>query len=187
MPEMTLEWTLKEHGINPKKDLTIDTSIAFAAMSGAFIGGLGDYVTLFEPTATELQKQNLGYIVAYLGELGGEVPYTAYNAKKSYIQKNSTIIKEFTNAINKSLQYVKQNDAETIAKKIIKYFPNTSLNDLITVVNAYKKGDAWKENITIQEEEWKHIQEIIINAGELKEYAPYNKLIYTKYFKEYEQ
>ena len=83
MPEMTLEWTLKEHGIDPKKDLTIDTSIAFSAMSGAFIGGTGDFVTLFQPNALELQNQGLGHIVAYLGSLDGEVPYTAYNAKKS--------------------------------------------------------------------------------------------------------
>ena len=92
MPEMTLEYTLKENGIDPKKDLTIDTSIAFSAMSGAFIGGTGDFVTLFEPNALELTKQNLGYTVAYLGALGGEVPYTAYNARKSYIEKNPDII-----------------------------------------------------------------------------------------------
>ena len=81
MPEMTLEYILKKHNINPKKDLTIDTSIAFSAMSGAFIGGTGDFVTLFEPNALSLEKNNFGYVVASLGELGGEVPYTVYNAK----------------------------------------------------------------------------------------------------------
>ena len=187
MPEMTLEWTLKENGIDPKKDLTIDTSIAFSAMSGAFIGGTGDFVTLFEPTATELQKQNLGYIVAYLGKLGGEVPYTAYNARKSYIEKNPKIIKGFSKAINKALNYVEENDSKTIAKKIINYFPNTSLNDLITVVNQYKEGDAWRKDITINEEEWNHIQEIIISAGELDNYVPYKDLIYTKYFQNNEK
>ena len=186
MPEMTLEWTLQEHGIDPKKDLTIDTSIAFAAMSGAFIGGTGDFVTLFEPTATELQRQNLGYIVAYLGELGGEVPYTAYNAKKSYIQKNPTVIRGFTNAIDRALKYVLQHDSKDIAHHITSYFPNTSLNDLVTVVDAYKNGDAWKNNVSIHEDEWKHIQDIIIHAGELNEYAPYHDLIYTKYFRHYE-
>ncbi len=186
MPEMTLEYTLKENGIDPKNDLTIDTSIAFAAMSGAFIGGTGDFVTLFEPNALELQKQNLGYTVAYLGALGGEVPYTAYNARKSYIEKNPTIIKNFTKAIDKALKYVEKEDAETIADHIIDYFPNTSRNDLITIVDEYKNGDAWKQNITINEEEWKHIQDIIISAGELDSYAPYEDLIYTKYFKDYE-
>ena len=187
MPEMTLEWTLRENGIDPKSDLTIDTSIAFSAMSGAFIGGTGDFVTLFEPTATELQKQNLGYIVAYLGELGGEVPYTAYNAKKSFIKNNPKIIKSFTKAINKALIYVEKHNAEDIANHIIDYFPSTSLNDLITVVKEYKNGDAWRKNITIQKEEWKHIQDIIIAAGELNSYAPYEDLIYTKYFKDYEK
>ena len=186
MPEMTLEYTLKEHNINPQEDLTIDTSIAFSAMSGAFIGGTGDFVTLFEPNALELQKQGLGYIVAYLGELGGEVPYTAYNARKSYIEKNPKVIERFTKAINKALEYVQKEDAETIANHIIDYFTDTALNDLITIVEEYKEGDAWKSNITINEEEWNHIQDIIIEAGELSASAPYEDLIYSKYFKDYE-
>ena len=186
MPEMTLEYTLKQNGINPKKDLTIDTSIAFNAMSGAFIGGIGDFVTLFEPNALQLVKQGLGYNVAYLGALGGEVPYTAYNARLSYIEKNPDIIEGFTKAINKALTFVKNNSAEIIANNIIDYFPDTSLSDLTTIVNEYKKGDAWKSNITINENEWKHIQDIIIEAGELDTYVPYKDLIYTKYFKNYE-
>ena len=182
MPEMTLEWTLKEHGINPKEDLTIDTSVAFSAMSGAFIGGTGDYVTLFEPTATELENQGFGYVVAYLGELGGEVPYTAYNARKSYIKNNPDVIKGFTKAINKALKYVHEHDAKEIAEHILSYFPNMSLNDMITVVEAYQKGDAWRDDISISSDEWIHIQDIIIAAGELDEYAPYEDLIDTKYF-----
>lgn len=186
MPEMTLEYTLKENGIDPQNDLTIDTSIAFAAMSGAFIGGTGDFVSLFQPNALELEKQELGYTVAYLGALGGEVPYTAYNARKSFIEKNPEIIKGFSKAIDKALKYVANEEPETIANHIIDYFPNTSLNDLIIIVDEYKKGDAWKQNIIINEEEWKHIQDIIISAGELDSYAPYKDLIYTKYFKDYE-
>lgn len=186
MPEMTLEYTLKQNGINPKKDLTIDTSIAFNAMSGAFIGGIGDFVTLFEPTALQLVNQGLGYNVAYLGTIGGEVPYTAYNARRSYIKENPNVIKGFTEAINKALIYVSENNAENIANHIIDYFPDTSINDLITIVNEYKQGDAWKQNITINEQEWNHIQDIIIEAGELDSYAPYEDLIYTKYFKDYE-
>ena len=182
MPEMTLEYTLREHGIDPKKDVTIDTSIAFAAMSGAFIGGIGDFVTLFEPNALALEKQGLGYTVAYLGALGGEVPYTAYNARRSYIEENPDVIEGFSRAINRSLEYVYENDSEIIANHIIDYFPDTSINDLITIVQRYKDGDAWKRDISITEDEWKHIQDIIISAGELDSYAPYNNLIYTKYF-----
>lgn len=139
-----------------------------------------------EPNALDLQKQGLGYIVAYLGELGGEVPYTAYNAKKSYIQNNPKVIEGFTRAINKALEYVEKEDSETIANHIIDYFPDTSINDLTTIVTEYKEGDAWKKNITINEEEWKHIQDIIIAAGELDTHAPYKDLIYTKHFKDYE-
>ena len=121
-----------------------------------------------------------------MGELGGEVPYTAYNARKSFIKKHPHVIKGFTKAINKALVYVEEHNSEDIAKHILKYFPSTSLSDLIVVVDEYKLGDAWRKNITINEEEWEHIQDIIIEAGELDNYASYDDLIYTKYFKDYE-
>ena len=183
MPEMTFEWALRQNGIDPQKDLTIDTSIAFAAMQGAFIGGTGDFVTLFEPNATSVEKEDLGYVVAYIGELGGNVPYTAYNARKSYIENNPKIIKSFCNAIQKGLDYVKNNNPETIAQKIISFFPDTSHSDLTKMIERYKNGNAWKEKININEEEWNHLQDIMIASKELTEKSPYDKLIYTKYFK----
>ncbi len=186
MPEMTFEWALKQNGIDPKHDLTIDTSVAFPAMEGAFIGGNGDFVTLFEPNATSVEKNGYGYVVAYIGELGGKVPYTAYNAKKSYIEANPEVIEKFTNAIQKALDYVYSHDANEIAKIMLDYFPDTTLADMEMIVNRYKNGEAWKKNITIDEDEWRHIQEIIESAGELDKYAPYDKLIYNKYFDKYE-
>ena len=153
-------------------------------MQGAFIGGTGDFVTLFEPNALQIQKQGLGYIVAYLGELGGDVPYTAYNARKSYIENNQQIIEGFTKAINKGLDYVNNSSPEKVAKTIIDFFPDTTLEDLTTIIEEYKNGGAWKQNINISEGEWEHIEEIIIAAGELEEKVPYNDLIYTKYFNE---
>ncbi len=187
MPEMTFEWALRENGINPETDLNIDTSIAFASMQGAFIGGTGDFVTLFEPNALAVEQQGYGHVVAYIGELGGVVPYTAYNAKASYIEKNPDIIKKFTKAINKGLEFVADNDPETIAKSIVKEFPDTSINDLTKMVERYKNGGAWKENITINEEEWNHIQDIVIAAGELDNKVPYEDLIYDDFFKDYEK
>lgn len=186
MPEMTFEWALRQNGIDPKKDVDIDTSVAFPAMEGAFIGGTGDFVTLFEPNATSVEKNGYGYVVAYIGDLGGVVPYTAYNARKSYIEKNPEVIEKFTRAINKGLQYVDTHSAKEIAEVIVDYFPDTSLTDMETIINRYKDGDAWKKNITINEDEWKHIQEIIDASGELPEYVSYDKLIYNKYFKDYE-
>ena len=179
MPEMTFEWALREHGISPTKDLTIDTSIAFPAMEGAFIGGTGDFVTLFEPNATSVEKQGLGYIVAYVGEYGGEVPYTAYNARKDYIKENKNLIKGFTKAIQKGLDYVKENNPKTVAKSIESFFPDTDIEDLTTMIKRYKEADAWRETTKVNETEWTHIQDIMIAAGELKEYAPYDKLIYN--------
>ena len=186
MPEMTFEWALRENGIDPKNDLEIDTSVAFPAMEGSFIGGNGDFVTLFEPNATSVEKNGYGYVVAYVGDLGGLVPYTAYNARKSYIENNPEVINSFTKAVNKGLEYVNSHSAKEIAEIVVKYFPDTSLSDMETIINRYKTGEAWKKNITINEEEWNHIQEIIEASGELQNKVNYNVLIYDRYFKDYE-
>ena len=178
MPEMTFEWALKQNGIDPKKDLNIDTSVAFPAMEGAFIGGDADFVTLFEPNATNVEKQGLGYVVGYVGNWGGEVPYTAYNAKKSYIKENKEIIDGFTKAINKGLEYVRNTDSGIIAKDIYEFFPELSLNDLTAIIERYKTSDAWADSTDITKEDFEHLQEIMSSAGELDKKAPYNKLIY---------
>lgn len=178
MPEMTFEWALKENGIDPEKDLTIDTSVAFAAMEGAFIGGDADFVTLFEPNASSVEKQGLGYVVGYVGNWGGEVPYTAYNAKKSFIKENPQIIKGFTKAIDKGLKYVKNTDSNIIAKDIQEFFPELSLEDLTLIIERYKTNDAWPDSTDITKEEFDHIQEIMISSNELDKKAPYDKLIY---------
>ena len=183
MPEMTFEWALRQNNIDPEKDLNIDTSIEFAAMEGAFIGGTGDFVTLFEPNATSVEKEGLGYVVAYVGTYGGEVPYTAYYAKQSYIDNNEKVIKGFSKAINKGLNYVKEKDPKEIAETIQKFFPDTDLDDLTTMIKRYKENDAWREDISINEEEWKHIEDIMHAAGVLDKYVSYDTLVYDKYFK----
>lgn len=178
MPEMTFEWALKQNNIDPKNDLKIDTSVAFPAMEGAFIGGNADFVTLFEPNATSVEKQGLGYVVGYVGSFGGEVPYTAYNAKKSYIEKNKDIIDGFTKAVDKGLKYVKKTDSSVVAKDIYEYFPELSLNDLTAIIERYKTNDAWASSSEITKKDFDHLQEIIISAGELDKKAPFEKLIY---------
>lgn len=181
MPEMTFEWALKLHNIDPKKDLFIDTSVEFAAMQGAFIGGTGDFVTLFEPVALQLEKENLGHVVASVGLLSGETPYTAYNARKSFIKNNPELIQSFTNAINKGLKFVADNDAKTIAQSIYEFFPDTAMNDLISVTNRYKQQDAWNDNAALKEEAFNRLQEIMINAGELTNRVPYHDLVDTTF------
>lgn len=183
MPEMTLEYILKKHNIIPNKDVTIDTSIAFAGMQGAFIGGTGDFVTLFEPNALAVEKNNFGYVVASLGELGGEVPYTVYNARKSYIENNKDVIKGFTKAIQRGIDYVKDHNSEEIAKTILNYFPDVSLSDLTTIVDRYKSIDSWYDNTLITEENFNHVQEIMEEAGELNKRVPYKDLVNVSFSK----
>ena len=181
MPEMTLEWTLTRAGIDVKNDLTIDTSIAFASMAGAFIGGTGDFVSLFEPNALQLEQQGYGYIVASLGELGGVVPYTAYNAKKSYIENNPDVIESFTKAIQKGLDYTYSHTASEIAEVIADYFPDISKNDLEKIVQRYIDNDSWFKKTYISEEDFNYIQTIMENANQLEKRAPYDKLVDNAY------
>ncbi len=179
MPEMTLEWALREHGLDPKKDVHIDTSIEFAAMSGAFLAGNGDFVSLFEPTALALEQQGGGYVVASLGELGGVVPYTAYFARDSYLNENKDLIKAFVRAIQKGLDYVHTHSDKEVAKAILNQFPDTSLKDLEEVVSRYRKIDAWPKDTTFKEESFEHLQKIIQAAGELEKTVPFDQLTYS--------
>lgn len=180
MPEMTFEWALKQNGIDPKNDLEIDTSIAFAAMGGAFISGQGDFVTLFEPNALEIEQQGYGYVVASIGELGGVVPYTSYSARESYIEKNSDLISNFTKAIQKGLDFVHNSSDKEVAEAILSQFPDTSLNDLEKVVARYRKIDAWPKTTKFSEESFDHLQDIMIDNGVLNSKVSYDKLIYSE-------
>ena len=174
---MTLEYVLKQNGINPQKDLNLDDSIKFDLMAGAFTGGEAEYVTLFEPTASMTQNAGKGYIVASVGEAAGEVPYTAYCAKKSYIAQNEKTIEGFTKAIYKGEQWVKAHNAKEIAEKIQEFFPDTSVESLETSVQKYKDIEAWKENPILKEEAFDKLQLIMTEAGELSVKAPYNKIV----------
>ena len=180
MPEMTLEYALKQNGINPRSDVNIDTSIAFPAMSGAFIGGQGDFVTLFEPTASQVEKQGYGYVVESVGKLGGVVPYTSFSARKSYINKNKDVIKNFDKAINKGLDFVKNHTDMEVAKTILNQFPDTSLDDLEKAISKYRSIDAWPNNTTFTEESFNHLQDIVIEAGFLNKKVNYKDLIYEQ-------
>lgn len=176
MPAMTLEYALNINGVKTS-EVNFDTSIDFASTTGAFIGGTGDYVSVFEPTASSLEKQGVGYIVASIGELGGTVPYTAYNARLSYIENNKDVIKGFTKAIDKALVYVKEHNSSEIAEVISSYFPDTSLNDITSIVDRYKNIDAWFGSTTISENDFNHVMDIMENANELTNRAPYEKLV----------
>ena len=177
VPYMTFEYVLKQNGINPQTDLILDDSIKFDLMAGAFAGGSAEYVTLFEPTASMTEDAGKGYVVASVGEASGEVPYTAYCAKKSYIAENPTIIEGFTRAIYKGEQWVKEHTAREIAEEIVEFFPDTTIDSLATSVQKYKDIDSWKENPILEKASFDKLQEIMTEAGELDTKAPYDKVV----------
>ena len=177
VPYMTFEYVLKQNGINPQTDLVLDDSIKFDLMAGAFAGGEAEYVTLFEPTASMTEEAGKGYIVASVGEASGEIPYTAYCAKKSYIQNNPDIIEGFTRAIYKGEQWVKEHTAGEIAEKIKGFFPDSTVESLETAIQKYKDIDAWKENPILEEEAFDKLQLVMTEAGELDTKAPYDKIV----------
>ena len=179
MPEMTLEYALKQHGIDPREDVFIDTSIAFASMGGAFIGGQGDFVSLFEPTATLMEKEGYGYVVASVGELGGVVPYTSYSARISYLESHEELIKNFDKAIQKGLDYVHTHTDEEVATVILNQFADSTIDDLASAVKRYRANDTWPLTTKFSKESFDHLQEIMIDYGELEEKVNYDDLFYT--------
>ena len=180
MPAMTLAYTLNENGIK-LDELNFDTSIAFASMSGAFIGGTGDYVALFEPTGLQLEKQGYGYVVASLGELGGEVPYTTFMTRKSYLENNKDIIEGFNKAIQKGLDYTFNHTDKELAEIITDYFPDTSLIDLTETIKRYREADSWYKTTYITEEGFNRVQDIMIESNQLDNYVSYEDLIINYY------
>ncbi len=176
MPSLNFLNALKKSNIDPKK-ININYSVEFAALSGSFIGGIGDYVNLFEPTATKLTKDNLGYVVASIGLMSGEVPYTAFNARKSFINNNEDVIRKFTKALNKGIKYTLENNENEIAKVILKQFPDSSLNDLSVIIKRYKDYDCFLDSTYISEKSFENLEDIMIDNDLLKSYVPYSDLI----------
>ena len=181
MPEMTLEYVLKKYGLQPGKDVNVRTDIQFAMMAGAFTGGEGDYVTLFEPTATLLENEGKGYIVASIGKEGGYIPYTCYSAKKSYIEKNPKVVQGFTNAIYKGMLWVQSHSAEEIAEALQPHFPDADKDVLVSLINRYREQDTWKPDPVLTEEGLNHMMDIMEMAGQLEERAPYVKIVTTEF------
>lgn len=176
MPALNFLNALKNEEIDKNK-IKINYNIDFASLSGAFIGNTGDYVNLFEPTALKLEKEGYGYVLQSIGLFSGEMPYTTFYARKSYIENNKEIIKSFTKAINKGLEFVKNNDEMKIAKSIYKQFPDLSLNDLSTIVKRYKDADSFLDSSYIEEKLLINLENLLIDNNLLKDYVPYNDLI----------
>lgn len=176
MPALNFLNALKNEEIDKNK-IKINYNIDFASLSGAFIGNTGDYVNLFEPTALKLEKEGYGYVLQSIGLLSGEMPYTTFYARKSYIENNKDVVKSFTKAIDKGLEFVKNNDEMKIAKSIYKQFPDLSLNDLSTIIKRYKDADSFLDSSYIEEKLLVNLENLLIDNNLLKDYVPYNDLI----------
>jgi NitT/TauT family transport system substrate-binding protein len=183
VPEMTLEYILKKHGVVPGKNVELITNLQFTATAGAFKSGTGDYVALFEPTASMLEKENAGKIVASIGEESGEIAYTAYFTTKSSLEKNKDMIQKFTNALYKGQLWVKNNTAEAIAKEIKPFFPDAQDDILVTVINRYKEIDAWCDDPVTTPESLKLLQDVMETAGELDKRVDYDTIVTPEFAK----
>lgn len=182
MPALNFLNAMKNSNIDISK-INVNYSVDFASLSGSFIGGIGDYVDLFEPTATSVVKNSNACIVESIGKLSGEMPYTAFYARKSFLNKNNVTLTNFTNAINKGLEFVKNNDAKTIAKVILPQFPDSSLSDLTTIVDNYKNYDSWLQNPIISETSFNNLQDILEDNKLIEKRVPFDKLINNIYEK----
>ncbi len=181
VPEMTVEYVLRKNGVEPHVDCTVDTSIQFAAMAGAFIGGTGDYVALFEPTATAVEQEGKGYIVASIGQESGEIPYTAYYAMESYMKENPEVIQSFTNAVYKGMQWIDTHTPREVAEVIAPHFPDTDINVLEKVAERYKEIDAWNKTPSMTKDAFDRLQDVIEQAGQLSARVEFSDVVTNEY------
>ena len=181
MPQMVFEYILKKHGIDPGKDLNIVQNIDFGLTSQAFAAGQGDYTMEFEPVATALELEGAGKVVVSLGVESGKVPYTAFSARKSYIEKNPETIQKFTNAIQRGMEYVNTHSPEEISKAISGQFKETDKETLTMLVTRYYEQDTWKDNLIFEKERLTLLQDILEEAGELEKRVPYEDIIIRDY------
>lgn len=181
MPEMVFEYILRKNNIDPAEDININQSIDFGSTAAAFSEGQGDFTVEFEPGATNLEKEGKGFVVASLGTDSGYVPYTAFSAKQSYIEENPEIIQGFTDALQKGMDYVQSHTPEEIAAIIEPQFKETDLDTITTIVKRYYDQDTWKADLIFEKESFELLQDILEEAGELTERAPYEDLVITKF------
>ena len=177
VPYMAFEYALKENSLDPAADLLLDTSVQFDNMTGAFLGGTADYVTVFEPAASSLQAEGKGYIVAAVGDAVGDLPYTAYFAKSSYMEENAELIQGFTNAVAKGETWVKTHSAEEVAKLVAPHFADTDLELLTSAVENYQKVGAYCETPAMSEEGFDRLQTVMESAGELSQRAAFDTVV----------
>ena len=181
MPQMVFEYILKKHGLDPKTDLSIDQSINFGLTAAAFTSSDADYTVEFEPSATTLELEGSGYVVASLGTESGYVPYTAYCTRKSYMEENPELVQKFTNAIQRGIDYVNSHTSEEIARTIAPQFQETPVEKIALIVERYKAQDTWKEDTVFEQESFDLLQNILEEAGELDERVPYADLVTTEF------
>ena len=177
VPFMTLEYVIKQNGIDPETDTILDDSIKFDLMAGAFTSSDAEFVTLFEPTASMVEAEGKGYIVTSIGAESGEIPYTAYFAKQSYMQDNPEIIQGFTNAVAKGQKWVAEHTPEEIAESIADFFPDTDMDMLIAGIKSYQEIDAWNATPVMTEDAFDRLQTVMIEAGELAERVPLDEIV----------
>jgi NitT/TauT family transport system substrate-binding protein len=181
MPQMVFEYILKKQSIDPAADVDINQSIDFGSTAAAFSGGQGDFSVEFEPSATALEKEGAGYVVASLGVDSGYVPYTSFSAKTSYMKEHPEVIQSVTNALQRGMNYVQAHTPEEIAAVIAPQFPETDLDTLTTIVARYYEQDTWKENLVFEKESFELLQDILESAGELKQRVAYEDLVTVEY------
>ena len=181
MPQMAGEFVLKKNGIDPHADLELIQNIDFANISTAFASGTGDYVQLFEPTASVFEEEGIGHIVASFGTESGHLPYTVFMAKDSFMNESPETIEKFTRALKKAQDFVYEASAEEVAKAIHPFFEDTEVELIATVVERYREQESFAKDPILDEEEWNNLQDIMDEAGELPKRMDYNELVDTTF------
>lgn len=177
MPYMTFMYILNKQGLIPGEDVEVISNIQFNLMGGAFEGGTGDFVTLFEPTATQFENNGSGYIVANIGLESGEVPYTTFMTMPQTIEDDPELVTAFMRAIYRAQIWVADASDNEIAEAMLPFFPDSDIPTLEIVANSYRETDSWMQTPVMTQDSFDRLLEIIEFNGELEKDVDFNQLI----------
>ena len=181
VPYMTLAYVLKQHGLIDGKNITLRTDVQFDSMTAAFVGNVGDYVTAFEPSATQMEVNGQGFVLGSVGQFSGDIPYTAFMANESFIDDNTDKIESFIKAIIKGYNFVMESEVNAIVNALRPSFSGTSDASLIAGINAYKSINAWASSPVMNEQAYNNLITIMLDAGELDSIVAFKDVVNNTY------
>ncbi len=181
LPAMTLQYIIENNGYTigtGENEINLRTDVAFNLTASVWEGDSSvKYCTLFEPTATNIEKEGKGYVVASLGEISGSIPYTCFATKESYLEEHSDVAEKFLKAVSRGYDFIVSNDSEIVAEALLPSFEGNTVEELQVAVGQYISISAWSSDMILTEESFNNLMNVMLNAGVITETSNWEDVV----------